>query len=272
LKFDVSRVTVHGSRFTVHDPLSPKRLLGFVLLNVVVSLVVTALVLIAWDRVQSARGGSITAGGNTVQGTPSAGATGAASGTSAPAASPTSAETLYIVKGGDTLSGIAQQFGVTVEDLMAANGLTDPNVLQVGQTLTIPLGGAAATGEASATATSNAPPPPIATATPSGERPAVTLRGVTGRGDLATEAIVLINDGGRVDLANWKLSDRQGNSYTFPGLVLLQGAQIQVHTTTGANSATDLYWGRPSAVWGDRGDTATLADAGGAVVATLQLP
>jgi LysM repeat protein len=45
---------------------------------------------------------------------------------------------LYIVQPGDTLSGLAQDFGTTIEDIMAANGITDPDALQVGQTLIIP--------------------------------------------------------------------------------------------------------------------------------------
>ena len=34
--------------------------------------------------------------------------------------------------------GIAEQFGITVEDLMAVNEITDPRQLQIGQALTIP--------------------------------------------------------------------------------------------------------------------------------------
>ncbi len=45
---------------------------------------------------------------------------------------------LYIVQPGDTLSALALDFGTTIEDLMAANGLTDPNAIQVGQPLIIP--------------------------------------------------------------------------------------------------------------------------------------
>ncbi len=45
---------------------------------------------------------------------------------------------LYVVQPGDTLSGLAQDFGTTIEDIMAANGITDPDALQVGQTLIIP--------------------------------------------------------------------------------------------------------------------------------------
>src|SRR4051794_2692430 len=45
---------------------------------------------------------------------------------------------LYVVQQGDTLGGLAEDFGTTVDDLMAANGLTDANAIQAGQTLLIP--------------------------------------------------------------------------------------------------------------------------------------
>ncbi len=44
----------------------------------------------------------------------------------------------YQVIAGDTLGTIAQAYSVSVEALMQANGLSDPNLLSVGQTLTIP--------------------------------------------------------------------------------------------------------------------------------------
>ncbi len=45
---------------------------------------------------------------------------------------------IYIVQPGDTLSSIAARFNVSLEDLMAANGITDPNLLSAGQQLIIP--------------------------------------------------------------------------------------------------------------------------------------
>lgn len=45
---------------------------------------------------------------------------------------------LYTVQPGDTLSALAERFGSTVDELVAANGLTDPDALQPGQTLLIP--------------------------------------------------------------------------------------------------------------------------------------
>lgn len=46
----------------------------------------------------------------------------------------------YLVQPGDTLGIIAGRYNTTVEAIMAANGLTNPNTLEVGQSLTIPGG------------------------------------------------------------------------------------------------------------------------------------
>ncbi len=61
-------------------------------------------------------------------------------------ASPVSAQTseppkkgpVYIVQAGDTLWDIASRFDIALDDLMAANELTDADVLSVGQELVIP--------------------------------------------------------------------------------------------------------------------------------------
>ncbi len=45
---------------------------------------------------------------------------------------------IYIVQFGDTLNSIALRFGITAQDLQDANGITDPNSLQIGQRLVIP--------------------------------------------------------------------------------------------------------------------------------------
>jgi rare lipoprotein A len=41
----------------------------------------------------------------------------------------------YVVQAGDTLYGIAAELGTTVDDLVATNGIEDPNLLYVGETL-----------------------------------------------------------------------------------------------------------------------------------------
>jgi hypothetical protein len=44
----------------------------------------------------------------------------------------------YTIQPGDNLTTIAEQFGVTVEALAAANGIDNPDFIQPGDTLTIP--------------------------------------------------------------------------------------------------------------------------------------
>lgn len=58
--------------------------------------------------------------------------------TQTPTAGPTAATVKYTVKSGDTLSGIAQKYKVSVQAIMTANGLKDDNI-RIGDTLLIPL-------------------------------------------------------------------------------------------------------------------------------------
>ena len=48
------------------------------------------------------------------------------------------ADTKYTVQSGDTLTGIASKYGVTVDAIVAANNLSDRSVIFAGQVLTIP--------------------------------------------------------------------------------------------------------------------------------------
>ena len=54
----------------------------------------------------------------------------------------------YTVKRGDTLSGIASKYHVTVAGLASANGIKNPDLIRVGQVLTIPAKNYSAIGEA----------------------------------------------------------------------------------------------------------------------------
>lgn len=46
----------------------------------------------------------------------------------------------YVIKPGESLSVIAQSFGVTVESIVELNELSDPNNIAAGQTIEIPRG------------------------------------------------------------------------------------------------------------------------------------
>lgn len=58
----------------------------------------------------------------------------------APEAAPAASGSYHRVKPGETLSEIARYYGVTVNALKAANGLSDANYIYVGQRLHIPTG------------------------------------------------------------------------------------------------------------------------------------
>jgi murein DD-endopeptidase MepM/ murein hydrolase activator NlpD len=51
--------------------------------------------------------------------------------------------TIHVVQRGETLFGIAQSYGLTVEELVRLNGISDPTNIQVGQRLLVPIVGSA---------------------------------------------------------------------------------------------------------------------------------
>jgi len=201
--------------------------------------------------------------------------------------------TTYIVQEGDSLSSIAFQFDVPMEDIMRANGLTDADLLFVGQELIIPIGGLpempAFTPVPTPTETPIPfePPTPFATQPMPGETPTPAPKGPTptifarpvdveiteivGSGNVAEEMVIITNRGQPVNLEGWTLSDSHDNVYTFPGILLWSNdASVRVHTGSGENTATDLYWKLNRAIW-EAGDKAILADKNGKIIAVYAL-
>jgi hypothetical protein len=95
---------------------------------------------------------------------------------------------------------------------------------------------------------------------------------VIGADNLAAETVILRYTGaGQLDLTNWQLKDENGNIFLFPSITLFQNGAVQVHSTSGANTPIDLYWGLPAPVW-KSGETASLYDANGKLIITYKVP
>jgi hypothetical protein len=100
----------------------------------------------------------------------------------------------------------------------------------------------------------------------------VSINTVIGAGDLANERVVIVHIGDQdVALAGWRLRDENGNEYQIPALVLHPGGQVNVFTGQGADTATDLYWGRSVSVWAS-GERAELLDTSGRQQAVYRIP
>jgi LysM repeat protein len=250
----------------------------FIVVNIIVSAMTMLTILFIWDRVH---GPAPTPSTPVTTSTLTLPVTGEASSppTAQPVASPStlSGPLLYTIQEGDTLMAIAQAYGVSIEDLIAANNLTNPNVLHVGQTLVIPLGGPSALPTVSSVEASLEPsatvmllPTPLPTLTPSGP-PLVEIGQVLGSGDLANEVVVVRNRGGSASLEGWTLSDAEGNIFIFPAVTLFTDAQVRVHSTAGSPVPSDLYWGRTAPAWSG-GELITLRDTVGNVVDTYIVP
>lgn len=185
--------------------------------------------------------------------------------TSTPAPTPTPRRPFpYTIQPGDTLSSIAARFEVSLDALLQANHLSPETTIYPGQVLWIPAGGPASL---------SVPPAPAISSQPSPLPMEINLQVLEVRapGDLAVEALVLVNRGATISLAGWRIWDEAGNSFTFPALTLWAGSSVTVHTREGANTVTDLYWGRTEAVWrpGERG---ILEDSEGNPVLEFRVP
>lgn len=111
-------------------------------------------------------------------------------------------------------------------------------------------------------------PAPGATA----QQGSVQIVSVIGAGTLSVEAVVVKYNGpGEMDLTGWHLKDSGGNTYTFPPFKLFTNGAVQVHTASGTNTAIDLYWGQPQAVW-QSGQAVLLTDPEGGVQDSYPVP
>ncbi|HET7091615.1 MAG TPA: lamin tail domain-containing protein [Anaerolineae bacterium] len=241
--------------------MSWRRAALFVAMNVIISATVTLLILSAWDARRPAAPSPVSV----AQATPVLAAP-----ASTPLEKPTVALTptargpfTYAIQSGDTLGDLSLRFDVSLEGLLAANDLSEDAILSVGQEIIIPAGGS----------TEIAPPATTAAKTPATSGPAlVVIREIEEPGSLNGETVILTNLGEVINLTGWTLSDGRTNRYTFPDVTLFPDAEINVHTRTGTDTPSDLYWGASDAIWGATGTVAYLRDASGKLVATYRVP
>ncbi len=68
-------------------------------------------------------------------------------------------------------------------------------------------------------------------------------------------------------LKEFAVEDEAGHAYRFPDRLFQAGQMLTLHTGSGTDSQTDLYWGwSESAVWNNEGDTVKVLDGQGRVV------
>jgi LysM repeat protein len=83
-----------------------------------------------------------------------------------PSPTPLLQTTVHVVKRGETLSAIAARYGVSMQAIISANGLADPNHIITGQKLVIPAGGQPVTQPTPRPAQPTKVPLPTATRAP----------------------------------------------------------------------------------------------------------
>jgi hypothetical protein len=186
----------------------------------------------------------------------------------------------YRVKSGDTLSSIAVNFEISIDDIMRLNGLTDPDLISVGETLYIPSGPLPTytpvppTDIPPTTTPKPVTPTPslTPTASPTGNPARVVIDSVLGVGDLANERVKITRAGlGELSLAGWQIEDGAGHTYIFPRLSLFEGGGVTLHTTKGLDTATNLYWGLTQPAW-QPGEIMILRDEQGQERARYEVP
>ncbi len=111
------------------------------------------------------------------------------------------------------------------------------------------------------------------TGTPaSSEGIGVAIISIAGAGTLDGETATIQNNGeSTLVLTGWTLKSDAGATYLFPQLTLYPGGVVQVHSGSGADTASDLFWQRTSAVWSS-GELASLYDTQNIARAFYRIP
>ena len=182
----------------------------------------------------------------------------------------------HVVEAGDTVFGIAQQYGVYPGDILIVNDMDENALLRVGDVLIIPVEGCAAlstptptlppTNTPFALTRTTVPAMPAATAV----NAEVVIADVANWGNVNDEVVEIRNLGNVVNLQGWTLSNERGDVFRFPEFRMQPNSRVLIFSRQGPNTPAALYWGRETPAW-QEGETVTLADSTGQVQATFQV-
>ncbi len=252
-----------------------KRLFYYLLLNVIVTACTMFAVLYAWERYRpQVADGPLEMLFPT---RPSATALPAAETSEGEIPSEQMGFEQYTVQPGDSLTGIAEEYGTTIEEILAFNDLEDPDALTVGMVLNIPVPGGTGPAPTEVLPEPSRTPLPAPTLAVTGSptrsgAPSLQISLVIGAGDIEEERVIIRQTGeAQVSLQGWQLIAPAGEVYTFPQLVLFKDGAVTVFTKAGANSVAELHWGLDRPVWSP-GDVVSLRDPAGNIVAAYQVP
>ncbi|MDQ3247798.1 MAG: LysM peptidoglycan-binding domain-containing protein [Chloroflexota bacterium] len=183
----------------------------------------------------------------------------------------------YVVQAGDSLLAIAQRYNITLDEIIAANGLKDANYLFSGQQLIIPVKGAPAPAGLPETTTLPTDIVPAATpanggGAPTGVPEGLQIQTIDAAGNLLNEAALIVNESAQAfNLQGWRLERENGPAYTFGAVQLFQGSSVWVHSGAGTDTSIALYWQQAEPIW-QSGTLARLVNPQGEVVATYAVP
>jgi LysM repeat protein len=240
-----------------------KRLVFFLLINIILSVLTTLIVLTIWDRSHRTEiPGSVDSSLAFVIPTATQ---------EIPTAEPTIALQAYQISSGETLGEIALAFDITVDELLTLNGLDDPDSIGAGATIFVPVEKQVGSEESQIGSLPQDQGNPDGGAPPTSARQ-VEIVAVIGAGDLASERVQIRGLGeGSLSLTGWRLQDEDDHIYAFPQLTLFGNGAVNVYSTAGVDTVVALYWNSGEAVW-ESGETVTLFNENGLIQATYTVP
>ncbi len=104
------------------------------------------------------------------------------------------------------------------------------------------------------------------------DEPVLEIQSVFLPGDKDYEKISLKNISTEpVDLSGWFLVNQAEEKFIFPSLTLYPNGALEVWTKAGVNTAVELFWNAPKALW-KSGEYALLLDSAGQERARYLIP